>query len=368
MNQNKNKQKIILSGGGTGGSVTPLLAIARELFKNQESDLLFIGSENGPESELIYEFQKEFPELRFKTFLSGKLRRYFSWSNFTDLFKIVLAFFKYFSLLREEKPDLIISAGSFVSVPLVWAAAIKNIPILIHQQDIRPGLANKLMAPFAKIITVSFEKSLSDYGAKAVWTGNPAVVLNTKNNEIVSNEFRKKYKLENHLPFVLIVGGGTGARAINELTVNSLEALTEFCEVVHVTGKGKLLENNFHNSLYHSFDFLPHQDLLNLMSMAELVVSRAGLGFLTELSVLEKASIIIPIPNSHQEDNAVIFKSAQAAVVLDQLSLSSIRFTAEIKNVLFNKELKFNLKKEIGKIMKQGAAQEICQIIKSLGK
>ena len=157
----KTNKKIMLSGGGTGGSVTPLLSLAEELIKeDKDIDLSFVGAKNGPEKELIAGFKGK--EIRFLTLPSGKLRRYFSAANFFDIFKIIGAFFKSLAVLRQERPAIVISAGSFVSVPLVWAAACRRIPILIHQQDIRPGLANKLMAPFARVITVTFEKSLID--------------------------------------------------------------------------------------------------------------------------------------------------------------------------------------------------------------
>ena len=148
----------MFSGGGTGGPVTPLLAVASELLRDDKNlNLIFVGTKTGPVEELIDKFKDG--KIKFITIPSGKLRRYFSLQNFLDLFKIISAFFKSLKVLRNERPDLVISAGGFVSVPLVWAAAAKNIPILIHQQDMRAGLANKLMAPFARVITVTFEKS-----------------------------------------------------------------------------------------------------------------------------------------------------------------------------------------------------------------
>ena len=166
MNDNKKIKTIIFSGGGTGGSVAPLLAVAEELLQEAGASsgprLIFIGTKNGPEKEMVASFNAEIGKMEFLSLISGKWRRYFSIHNLLDIFKVVAAWFRSFGLLAKYHPDLVISAGAFVSVPLVWAAAAKNIPVLIHQQDLRPGLANKLMAPWARVITVVFEKSLID--------------------------------------------------------------------------------------------------------------------------------------------------------------------------------------------------------------
>ncbi len=152
---NKSK-KILLTGGGTGGSVVPLLAIVDEMKKqsDKEYNFLWLGSKKGPEKEMV-----EAENIRFRIILSGKWRRYFSIKDFTDLFKIKLAFWQSILIIIKEKPSLVISAGSFISVPVVWAAWLWRVPALVHQQDVRPGLANRLMAPFATVITVAFEKS-----------------------------------------------------------------------------------------------------------------------------------------------------------------------------------------------------------------
>lgn len=375
--KNKTNKTILLSGGGTGGSVMPLLAVAEELIKeeiesgNWKLKLVFVGTEHGPEREMVENFragdEAEGGRIKFIPLSGGKWRRYFSLANFLDIFKIIAAFFRSFKILKNEKPDIIISAGSFVSVPLVWVAAFKKIPILIHQQDVRPGLANKLMAPFARVVTVTFEKSLLDYGPKAVWTGNPT--NEQAKYQERAEEIKNKYELDRSRPLVLFMGGGTGSTAINKLVYQSVEELIKFCQIIHLTGKGKGPDQEIdsnqaeHFNNYRSMEFLSNEEVLTLMSVADLVISRCGLGVLTELAALGRSVILIPMPGSHQEDNAAVFARADAAIVLKQKDLTPEKLTAEIKRVLSDAALKEKLKNNIGKIIKRGAAESIAGIV-----
>lgn len=358
---------IILSGGGSGGPVTPLLAIAKELAVDN-FNLVFVGTKTGPEKSMVASFNLPGnKKLKFIPLPAGKLRRYFSFHNFSDLLKILLAFILSFSLLRRERPSLIISAGGFVSVPLVWAARLKNIPIIIHQQDVRPGLANKLMAPAARLITVSFEKSLRDYGSKAVWIGNPIATLENK-AEAIKN-IKEKYRLLDTKPLILVTGGATGAAALNDLIAEAKTEIIEFAQIIHITGKGKLPltpVNPNQVSDYQVFELLSPADVFQLMAAANLVISRCGLATLTELCELAKPAILIPIPKSQQEDNAIIFKRLNAALVLSQTELRADDFVAEIKNILSNSELQAKLSSNISKVMKRHASETMVALIKEI--
>ncbi|MCD4705905.1 glycosyltransferase, partial [bacterium] len=246
-------------------------------------------------------------------------------------------------------------AGSFVSVPVVFAGKILKVPILIHQMDIRAGLANKIMSTFATKITVGFEKSLNDYPKnKTVWTGNPV-----RENFKVKSEFN----LIDDLPTLLVLGGGTGAMAINNLIKNNLKKLTEFCQIIHITGKNKSIKINSSNR-YHSFEFL--QDTLKAYAISDAVVSRCGIGTLSELSVLKKPSILIPIPDSHQEENADIFAKADAAIVLNQKNITDTIFVETVKKILYNKDIKNKLSKNISKTFKADGTKKIIEIIKTI--
>lgn len=347
--------KIILSGGGTGGPVTPLLTIAREFYhRHSNASFVFIGTHSNLEKRLVEEVSCDLP-IKFISMLSGKWRRYFSWKNFTDLFNIGGAFFQSFYLLKKERPDLILSAGAFVSVPLVWAARILRIPVLIHQQDLRPGLANRLMAWAAGVITVTFPNSLKTYGSKAVLTGNPYFLPALPNREAV---FRK-YNFDLNKKLVLIFGGGTGSLSINEAVRNNLSDLLAITQIVHVSGVGKLIDES--RPGYFSTEFLTHNDLQAVMLNSEVVVARPGLGTLTDLSALKKASILVPMPNSHQEDNARACSDIGAAIYIEQKDLGS-KLVRTVGDLLSDEERRRVMENKMATIIKSGAAEAIVDL------
>ena len=373
MNFENKIYKILLTGGGTGGSVAPLLAVAEELkipltpFPPErtrsvragvkggkvEFEFFWLGTKFGPEREMVQR-----AGIKFRAISGGKWRRYFSLKNLVDIFKIKLGFWQAFLIMLNWRPNLVMSAGSFSSVPVVWAAWLLGVPVLIHQQDITAGLANKLMAPFAKVITATFEKSLADYGKKAVWTGNPT------RKELRITNYELRIKIQEGLPVVLIVGGGTGAVPINNLVEESLEELTKFCQIIHVTGKNKSITNyKLQITNYVKYEFLDSEKMADALNAAALVVTRSGLGILSELSYLGKPSIIIPIPNSHQEANAEFFRQQKAAVVAQQKYLTPENFTKMVKNLLADEKMRGQLSINMRNAMKQGANQEMVEII-----
>lgn len=351
--------RILLTGGGTFGSVTPLFAIIEELKKDGEVHQFFwIGTLDGQEKSFI-----EKQGIEFKGISSGKLRRYFSLKNITDIVRIKLGVFESLFLINKFKPDIILSAGSFVSVPAVIAGWILRKPILIHQLDVRPGLANKLMAFFATKITVGFSRSAAAYSKKkVVWTGNPTRRLEV---DLSNDECKEKFGITGELPVLLVLGGGTGALALNKLILGNLDKLTDFCQVIHITGKEKGLKAA-NSKNYHPFEFL--DNLPEAYAVADGVVSRAGVGTLSELSILKMPTILIPIPNSHQEDNADAFLEAGAVLYADQNDLSPEKLMEKIKKILYNKKLREELRENIGSLARSGASKKIVEIIKSLVK
>ncbi len=349
-----NAIKIILTGGGTLGSVTPLLAIADELLTAEPNkfSLFWLGTSQGVERQLTANYP-----IKYQAIAAGKLRRYFSLRNLIDVFALVIGFWQALFILIKHKPKLVISAGSFVSVPVVWAAKLLGIKSLIHQQDIRPGLANKLMAPCASVITVAFEKSLADYGAKALWVGNP-----------VRKEFKDYKNLVNNkidLPTILVLGGGTGSEKINFLIRDNLATLTTVCKLIHITGKHDrkpLLNNKIINN-YQCYDLLDTAHTAQAMGQADLVIARAGLGTLSELAYLGKPSVIIPIPESHQEDNAQYFADSKAIFLLKQDELIDKIFLSTVRDLIYNEPLRKNLAHNMSLAMKQGANEVLRDLI-----
>ncbi|MBI5766109.1 UDP-N-acetylglucosamine--N-acetylmuramyl-(pentapeptide) pyrophosphoryl-undecaprenol N-acetylglucosamine transferase, partial [Candidatus Falkowbacteria bacterium] len=295
-------------------------------------------------------------KINFKSICAGKFRRYFTWQNFIDPFIVSWGFLQSIFVLMRAKPNCVMVAGSFAGVPVAWASWLLRIPILIHQQDIVAGLANKLMANVAKKITVSFEVSLKDFFSdKTVLTGNPV------REEIYFCDPEKSkdfFKLKKDLPLLLILGGGTGAQFINELVEKSLAELLQFCQIIHITGSGKSLDVEAEN--YHQFEFLTNE-MPEALCAADLVVSRAGISTLSELIILGKPVILIPIPQSHQEINAQYFQKNNAVLALRQENLNQAIFTDTIKELFFDKASMANLSRNILKMMDRRGAERVAR-------
>ena len=351
--------KILFAGGGTMGSVSPLIAVYEKIKKdNKDTEFLFVGSASGPEKKAVESYK-----ISFKEISSGKLRRYFSWDNFIDPFRIFLGFVQSLVIIIKFKPNVVMIAGSFVGVPVAWASYILRVPILIHQQDIIAGLANKMMANFSKKITVSYESSVADFSAsKTVLTGNPV------REEFYSCNPEKGYEVFNlnkDLPVLLILGGGTGSQTLNEIVEQSLTDLLRFVQIIHITGRGKKVDVVAEN--YHQFEFLTHE-MTEAICSADLVVTRAGMSTLSELIVTARPVVIVPIPNSHQEYNASYFQKNNAAIVLSQLSLTKENFVSTIKELFFEKQKKDMLVENISKIMDFSGAEKVSTELLSIAK
>lgn len=346
--------KIILTGGGTIGSVSTLIAVFEEIKKrNPQVEFLWIGTRKGPEKKLISSYG-----IPMKEVFSGKLRRYFSFHNFFDPFLITLGIFQSIKIILKFKPNVILSAGGYVAFPVSFAGAFLGKTIMIHQQDIKLTLTNKILIPFAKIITVAFSSSLKDFPKeKTKLVGNPVRA------DILTGESTRGYELfgfDSSLPVVLILGGGTGAEKLNQIVILSLEKLLVFCQVIHLTG-GKI-EKTAKHPRYKSFDFLTG-DLKHAYAIADLVVTRAGMSTLTEIAALQKPAIIIPMPDSHQEDNANQFFKDNAAAVVNQKNLTPDSFVLAVKTLLEDKDEMENFKRNIPKIIQTNAAKEIADMI-----
>lgn len=356
-----NIKKIIYSGGGTGGSVMPLLAINDELINSDfEVEALFIGTSYGPERDMV-----EQNKIRFMAIFSGKFRRYFSVQNFVDPLKIVVGFFQALTIIIKYKPDIMLSAGGYVAVPVAYACFVMRVPVLIHQQDVRPGLANKLMMPIAKIITTTFKKSNNDYGLKAIWTGNPVRKLNVIKHRLRFNEIKRQFGFVSEMPIVMIIGGGTGARAINEFVEVCLTELLENYNIIHVVGNEKRHNlNNVKNVNYYLKDFLNREEIEKAYALTEVVVSRAGMGVLSELATLGMPSIVIPMPNSHQEENAQALKDSEASAVLSEEELRTTSLVSYINELYEDNTRRNKLGANIKKVINVSGAEKITEIIK----
>ncbi len=349
--------KILLAGGGTMGPVTPLIAVWEKIKEHQpEAECLFVGTKTGPEKAAVESYK-----IPFQAICSGKLRRYWSIQNFVDPFRIKIGFFQSLRILFKFKPQVVILAGGYVGVPVAYAAWLLKIPILVHQQDIKTGLANRLVAGLAKKITVSFEPSLKMFPAsKVVLTGNP---VRSEFYVCDANRGRQLFNLKPNLPVLLVMGGGTGSAKINQVVQQSLAELLQFCQVIHITGKGKRIDVKAEHYQQHEFI---HHGLTEAMCAADVVVSRAGLGTLSELSVLTKPTILIPIPDNQQEENAQYYQKNNAVEVLAQTSLTHQIFTSSVKELMYSQAQKEDLARNIGKVMQNNGAELVAQEAMSL--
>ena len=355
--------KILLSGGGTLGSVTTLLAVAQAYKEhNHRCEFLWIGTKKGPEKKVV-----EAAGIKFTSIRSGKLRRYFSASNVFDLLRVLMAFIESICILKKERPQLLISVGGFVSVPLHWAAWFMKIPTWIHQQDAEPGLANKLMAKIATKITVALEESLLYYDRrKTEWIGNPCRDVTADRTKS-----RAHFGITDNEPVILAVGGGTGAQKLNEMVIEALPKLPSSWHVIHITGlersavKCKEAQKTYIK--YRVYDFL-NEEMIYALNAADIVFSRAGFASLTEFAVLSKAVILLPISDTHQEKNAAPLAAAGAVALLDERIHNGADLAGQIIN-LVNDPLK---REAIGLVLHnflpRATADKMTSIINSLIK
>lgn len=354
--------KIIFSGGGTLGPVTPLLAVAEAYSeKYPDTEYVWVGTKNGPEKDFV-----EKHNIRFVALTSGKWRRYFSVWNIFDLVLIVIAFFQSFFFLIKEKPALLVSAGGFVSVPLHWAGSLLGIPEWIHQQDWQVGLANKLMAPFADTITVALKKNLTAFNKnKTMWLGNPV------RKEILKGDKERakiRFGIKSDLPVVLAMGGGTGSFRINQLVLESISHLQGFCEVVHLSGKERPQETSEHASkffdIYHPYQFFT-DEMADAYGLADIIISRGGFGSISEIAALSKPAILIPKPG-HQFDNVKFIADEKAAIFIDERTADGNYLAKTIRELLVNDIEKRRLGNKINAVMPIAKPEDIVGTIERL--
>lgn len=301
--------RLLLTGGGSGGPTTPLLAVWEKLKQETSTQqCCFWGTASGPERAMV-----EAAELPFISLPSGKLRRYWSTQNFVDCFNITAAFFVSFAKLIKLRPHSIVSAGSFVSVPVAYAAWLLRIPHIILQMDARPGLANRLMAPVSKVIAYHFDVTASKFPKHAKKIG---VVIRESIRTASANRANELFNLKPDKALLVVTGGGQGAAGLNKAIKSVLDYWLEEFQVVHLTGRGQAQASSTHED-YHATEFVS-EGMGDLLARSEIVVSRAGMGILGELAYLKKDTVLVPLPHSHQELNAQILQDQNAVAILSQ--------------------------------------------------
>lgn len=348
---------IVFTGGGTAGHVTPNLALIDEL-KHQGWDIEYLGSEAGIEKEMIHAIG-----IPFHAVSSGKLRRYFSFKNFLDPFKIILGIIQSFGLLHKLKPDVVFSKGGFVAFPVVVAAWLHRIPVVAHESDLSPGLANRLSFPFINKICLTFPTAKKHFKNtdKTEVTGTPIrqeLFVGNKSKGLELCGFKEDK------PCLLAIGGSLGAGSINQSLRQALPQLTQKFQVIHLCGKGKLEPSLEGRAGYRQFEYI-NDELAHLFAAAEVVVSRAGANTLYELLALGKAHILVPISSEvsrgDQIQNARYFEELGISIVLQDKTLNAATLLQAVETLMSNKA---DIHHKIKALKITSATDKIVSIIK----
>lgn len=326
-------KRIVLTGGGTAGHVTPCIALLPALTK-EGYDTHYIGSYEGIEGKLIKEYN-----IPYYGISSGKLRRYLDIKNLSDPFKVIKGYFEARKILKKLNPDILFSKGGFVTVPVVLAAKSLKIPVIIHESDITPGLANKIAIPSAKKVCSNFPETMKYLPKeKAVLTGTPIRSELFSGNKIKGLDF---CNFTANKPAIMIIGGSTGSKVINDVVRGMLPTLLRDYQIIHICGKGNLDSELTNINGYVQYEYLK-KELSDLFAASSLVISRAGANAICELLALRIPHILIPLSqNASRGDqilNAESFQLQGYSYVLKEEDLSVSSLLQAIETVMENKQ------------------------------
>ena len=325
-------KKIVLTGGGTAGHVTPNIALMPKL-KEAGYELFYMGSYDGIEKKLIEDF-----DIPYYGISTGKFRRYFDPKNFSDPFRVLKGMSEARKYLKEIKPDVVFSKGGFVSVPVIRAAASLGIPCILHESDMTPGLANKLCIPVAKKVCCNFPETFKLLpGEKAILTGSPI------REELLRGQKEAAYKLcgfDSSKPVIMVIGGSLGSAAINQAVRDALPELLQDFQIVHLCGKEKMDNLLLTTKGYKQFEYIK-SELKDIFAMADIVISRAGANAINELLALKKPNLLIPLPSGSslgdQILNAKSFESQGFSIVVDEDDLTTKLLVEKVQELYFTR-------------------------------
>lgn len=353
-------KRIVLTGGGTAGHVTPNIALLPRL-REEGYEVHYIGSYDGIERKLIEEL-----EIPYYGISSGKLRRYFDPKNFSDPFKVIKGYKEASSLLKKLKPDVVFSKGGFVSVPVVLAAKRRKIPTIIHESDMTPGLANKICIPCATKVCANFPETLKNLPqGKAVLTGSPI------RQELFSGNKAEGLKFcgfTDEKPVLLIIGGSLGSAVVNEAVRASLKELLNQFQIIHLCGKDKLEPSLNNTKGYVQFEYIK-QELCDLFAASDIIISRAGANAICEILALRKPNILIPLSaaasRGDQILNAKSFKKQGFSYLLPEEDLSKETLLEAVRAVYKDKN---NYTEAMKKSPLSNSIETIIGLINSVAK
>lgn len=321
-------KRIVLTGGGTAGHVTPNIALLPEL-QSQGYEVHYIGSHNGIEKKLIEELN-----IPYYGISSGKLRRYLDIKNFTDPFRVIKGYFDAVKLMKRIQPDVVFSKGGFVTVPVVLAAHKRKIPTIIHESDMTPGLANRICIPKATKVCANFKETVEQLPQdKALLTGTPIRRELFQGNKVKGVEF---CGFTLNKPILMVIGGSLGAVAVNIAVREILPTLLEQFQVIHLCGKGKLDERLVGTKGYVQFEYIK-EELADLFAASDLIISRAGANAICEILALRKPNILIPLSAASSRGDQILnansFKEQGYSYVLPEEEVSKESLWKAIQTV-----------------------------------
>lgn len=367
--------KIILTGGGTGGHTTPLVAVAERLRVklSTEADILYVGSGAEMERQIMTE-----AGIPVKFVVSGKIRRYFSLQNLVDFFKLPIGFVQSLWILLKFMPDVVFSKGGYVAVPIVLAAWMYRIPVMIHESDSAPGIANQFLSKFANRIAVAYPTAEEYFPKeKTALVGNPIRFQVTDGDARI---FRQELGFTESRKTILVLGGSQGSRVINDAIIKILPQLLKHFQIIHQTGQDNFEDVTSEAAFmgvkaghdgYWAVGFMSANKLRDAFALSDLVISRAGATFITEIAANGKPAIMIPISqsaNDHQRMNAYALAHIGAAEVLEESNLGEHILIEKIENILNDEELQKNMSEKIKTFYHPNAADIIANGIIELAR
>lgn len=329
-------KKIVLTGGGSAGHVTPNLAL-KNLLEEQNWNIEYIGSTNGIEKQIVKD-----ANISYHGISSGKLRRYFSVENFTDLFKVFIGIIQAYFLIKKLKPSITFSKGGFVTVPVIIGSYLNKVPVIIHESDMTPGLANKISMRFAKKICTSFPETLKYLPKeKSIYTGSPI------RKEITQGKREKGLSFlgfNTSKPVLLVIGGSLGSEVLNNSIREILDTLSNEFQIVHVCGKGNV-KTDLETNTYKQFEYL-NQEISDVIACSDIVVSRAGANAIFEFLATKKPNLLIPLSKKASRGdqilNAESFKKSSFSMVIQEEELNSDILLSSINELFKNKDVYVN--------------------------
>ncbi|MBV8695046.1 MAG: undecaprenyldiphospho-muramoylpentapeptide beta-N-acetylglucosaminyltransferase [Chloroflexi bacterium] len=371
--------RVLISGGGTGGHIYPALAVATQLQKEYQADILYLGSDDGLETQVV-----PAAGLRLEVIKAGKLQRFVSWKTLSGIARVPLGIAQAIGIVRTFHPDVAFTSGGYVAVPAGLAAYFNSVPLLMHQQDVPPNLSNRLLAPLATRISVAFADSLRYFPmGKTIQLGNPLRQVILAVQETAPQQARVQLDFDATLPLLLVTGGSQGARHLNQVTCQALPQLLTFCQVLQISGSKLFDETREHaehmltatdEGTKRRYRLVPYMDAEMPLALqaATLVVCRSGASTLSELAVLGKPSILVPLPpslgSSPQEVNAAMFEREQAAEVILNAHMKPEVLVNRVKSIISSSDSLQQMTESVSRLAKPQATGDIVENIVQLAK